>query len=124
MIDKNKEKLVSLIYSGHNTYRELKSEFPDMDESAWQYMGNSLTGRKDVAFSDKTCIPTKHPLKLIDSDTFRLTEYGENLLHQLHKEAVRDKQAAEAMALNKRIFAATLIGVAIAAIGVLIALLK
>ena len=58
------------------------------------------------------------------TDIFHLTEYGEDILYQLQKEAVRDNQAAEAMALNKRIFVAALIGVAIAAIGVLIALLK
>ena len=86
MTYKDKEKLVKLISSGHNTYRELKVEFPHMNESAWQYIGNSMTGRKDVAFSDKTCSPTEHPKKLAGSDTFRLTEYGEDILYQLKKE--------------------------------------
>lgn len=122
---KTKQKLVSLIASGHNTYADIQKSLPNIDDAVMDYITRSPSEEERLLLQiGPRPVSREESYKYLPDDCFTLTDAGQDVLDQLEKESFRDAQAAETMALNKKIFAATLIGVAIAAISVLVALLK
>lgn len=95
MTNEEKEKIVRLIGSGKNSYQDIKTSFPDMDDETLKFISTNPYGYArglvihlvDAPSGDK-CMS----YNLRGNETFELTEAGKNLYYQLSKSDQEDKR--------------------------------
>ncbi len=137
LTNQQREKFVKLIDSGRNTYRDIREEFPFLsNEDIIMLIGNKFTKRTliDPRFLtnnlDILMFFTKCPedfnkdYQFDNKDEFSLSVKGTNLLYQIQKEEENDRRYEEQKNLNQKIYKATIIGVIMSVLGVLISLLN
>lgn len=113
MNQKDNEKLVLLIASGQNTYKDLRHEFPGLPASSWL--------RLDVAHASPI-ITAERQLK--DSTVFILNRAGEDLLYALQKEGAIARREVIIEARERKILFYTRLATALSALGLLLSLVQ
>ena len=95
--DKERELLVKMVASGKNTYKDLHTAFPEVND--WQFMGRK--GRevyKELIKMDRKFEEGEvWNYKPVDSDTFHLNRLGEDFLDKINKKEYEVNLAEEAI---------------------------
>ncbi|MCH4157667.1 MAG: hypothetical protein LKF34_03585 [Acidaminococcaceae bacterium] len=107
----NQEKLVLLISSGKNTYKDIKDGIPELPELELESMVNDIASNPGCIVKTNADLPNYGNVHFADADTFYLTNNGKDVLYQLQKEKVLNKKVDDSYKLNVMILIATVIGV-------------
>lgn len=110
MNTQTKEKLVSLVASGTDTYEQILRAFPELTENALYYVTHS---RLDEERLLSQITPTRYSPEeehhFLPDDRFELDGAGKDILYRIQKDTHLLEQQAQAIRYAKLSFIATII---------------
>ncbi|WP_294000107.1 hypothetical protein [uncultured Megasphaera sp.] len=113
MTQVERERLVTFIAAGHNSYQAIHETFPNLSDADLKYDEEKIIRMVDA--------PEEHVLHSFrPDDQFTLTEAGYDLLYQVQKEQELITIAKQSMLYAKKSYYATTITVVIGIISILI----
>lgn len=112
MTDYDKEILVKLISQNKNTYQDIRSRLSHLSDSEIQYADDNPIQLVNI--------PREYAIyNFSPDDRFKLTEYGENLLHRLQRDEKMESIATHSAIYAEKSYKATVyIGIISIAISV------
>lgn len=96
-----KERLVLLIDSGKNTYREIKENIPDIEDKELRIAASPPINDPETIVHLEGNISGIYKREFKDNDRFYLTEYGQNLFYQAKEKLRLKEQTEESLRLSR-----------------------